>query len=292
MDYFIQKINQQSSSPVRKDMIGCISPYKKQTALINEQLKNKYKDKCKNFVSVNTVDAFQGQEKDVIILSTVRGSPNITDEQSSIGFLNDIRRLNVAITRSKFVLIILGNSKTLSTKKIWKDYFQYLLQNQSYIRISQPQDLERTLSFHFEGITFPRNLDFSPDPSSRSLKIQSQISSAKSSLSKASTKPSPVQHHNNRTQPNQQLSLPVTWTTLKARPNPWINQNAKTEKIEKKIKIEENPFVPRQELPQIFINNSNPNLKLSSLFKNKPSQSSNSKNSPSPSILNQLLTIS
>jgi len=281
---------------MKRDMIGCISPYKKQTALINEQLKNKYRDKYKNAISVNTVDAFQGQEKDVIILSTVRASPNPTEEQSSIGFLNDVRRLNVAITRSKFVLIILGNSKTLSTKKIWKDYFQYLLQNQSYIRISQPQDLERTLSMYFEGINIPRYLDLSSDPSSRSLKIQgnnkSQISSAKSSLSKASTKPSPAQNKTEiPNQPNLQLSLPVNWTTLKARPNPWINHTTKIEKFEKKIRIQESPFMTREESPQIIVNNfqsnHSQNLRLSSLFKTK--HLSAGKNSYSPSILNQLL---
>jgi len=63
-------------------------------------------------IEVNTVDAYQGREKDIIIISTVR-----TEE---LGFLNDYRRMNVAITRAKHFMWIVGNSKSLSKSTKWK----------------------------------------------------------------------------------------------------------------------------------------------------------------------------
>lgn len=87
-----------------------ITPYQSQKRRIDNSL-------CNSEIKVNTVDSFQGQEKDVIIVSTVRANPS-----GLIGFLNDDRRTNVAITRSKHLLIIIGHLKTLSTSKSWCAY--------------------------------------------------------------------------------------------------------------------------------------------------------------------------
>jgi hypothetical protein len=91
-----------------KDQIGIISPYKAQVDLIRNQLNLVEKDgeRCE----VSTVDGFQGREKEVIILSLVRSNP-----QHEVGFLADERRLNVAITRPKRLLVIVGDSATVST---------------------------------------------------------------------------------------------------------------------------------------------------------------------------------
>ena len=71
-------------------------------------------DKILKVVDVNTVDAFQGQEKDIIILSCVRGGAN-----RGIGFLGDVRRMNVAFTRAKCSLFVLGNADALETNEQW-----------------------------------------------------------------------------------------------------------------------------------------------------------------------------
>lgn len=96
--------------------IGVISPYKSQV----RQLKNRLGPLCRaqdcrlqDTVEVNTVDAFQGREKDIIIFNCVRSNDNST-LTSALGFLIDERRLNVAITRPKYFLLVIGNSKTLS----------------------------------------------------------------------------------------------------------------------------------------------------------------------------------
>ncbi len=85
---------------IEVDDIGIISPYADQVKIIQEMTP----------VEVKTVDGFQGREKEIIIISTVR-----SNENENIGFLRDLRRLNVAITRAKRKLIIVGNINTLKT---------------------------------------------------------------------------------------------------------------------------------------------------------------------------------
>ncbi len=85
--------------------IGVISPYEAQKNRLIQVL-SKTSEACD--VQIGDVDAFQGEEKDVIFLSMVR-----SNKRSQIGFLKDPRRLNVAVTRAKFVLAIMGNASTL-----------------------------------------------------------------------------------------------------------------------------------------------------------------------------------
>jgi regulator of nonsense transcripts 1 len=103
-------------SGVLPSQIGVITPYEGQRSYVvnymqfNGSLKKElYKD-----VEVASVDAFQGREKDYIILSCVR-----SNEHQGIGFLSDPRRLNVALTRAKYGVVILGNPKVLSKHPLW-----------------------------------------------------------------------------------------------------------------------------------------------------------------------------
>ena len=92
--------------------IGVIAPYKKQVLKIRDRLAlTPFGDEVK----VGTTEEFQGQERLAIILSTVRSSPNYlnTDDQSSLGFLANPKRFNVAITRAKALLIVVGNPNVL-----------------------------------------------------------------------------------------------------------------------------------------------------------------------------------
>lgn len=73
-------------------------------------------DDDQNNIEFNTIDGFQGREMDVIILSLVRSNKN-----SNIGFLTDRRRMNVAITRAKYLLVVIGNIKTLKNDTFWKN---------------------------------------------------------------------------------------------------------------------------------------------------------------------------
>ena len=95
--------------------IGIITPYKDH----EDFLKNLIKD-----VEIKTVDGFQGREKEVIIISLVRSNP-----EEEIGFLDDVRRLNVALTRAKRKLIIVGDANTLKSNRIYNKLINYIKEN-------------------------------------------------------------------------------------------------------------------------------------------------------------------
>ncbi|KAM0687683.1 hypothetical protein COBT_001077 [Conglomerata obtusa] len=99
--------------------IGIISPYLAQVELITEKI-----EKIKLNIKANTVDSFQGQEKDVLIISLVR-----SNDESEIGFLNEIRRTNVAITRCKMGLFVVGNSATFEKCKFYREFIDFLYAN-------------------------------------------------------------------------------------------------------------------------------------------------------------------
>lgn len=94
--------------------VGIISPYRAQVELLQDEF-----PQVKN-VSVNTVDSFQGQERDVIYISLVR-----SNEKSEIGFLRDYRRMNVAMTRARKKLVIVGDSATLGNDKFYSEFLAY-----------------------------------------------------------------------------------------------------------------------------------------------------------------------
>eukprot|EP00020_Sapocribrum_chincoteaguense_P005442 CAMPEP_0170755404 /NCGR_PEP_ID=MMETSP0437-20130122/13502_1 /TAXON_ID=0 /ORGANISM="Sexangularia sp." /LENGTH=1019 /DNA_ID=CAMNT_0011094575 /DNA_START=78 /DNA_END=3137 /DNA_ORIENTATION=- len=105
-------------SGVRPDQIGVITPYEGQRAYFSSYLSRAGSLRAELYerLEVASVDAFQGREKDYIILSTVR-----SNERTGIGFLSDPRRLNVALTRAKFGMVILGNPRVLCKQALWNN---------------------------------------------------------------------------------------------------------------------------------------------------------------------------
>ena len=101
---------------------GLISPYKAQIRYMRQLIrKNSFFKPFFRLISVNTVDGFQGQERDVIFISLVRAN-----ESGNIGFLKDLRRMNVAITRARMKLIILGDTSTLLHHPFYKAFYTYI----------------------------------------------------------------------------------------------------------------------------------------------------------------------
>lgn len=96
--------------------IGIISPYKEQIFKLKTAFVSRYGKPILNAIDFNTVDGFQGQEKEVIIMSCVRANNN-----KAVGFLSDVRRMNVALTRAKTTLWVLGNLQTLNSNRVWRD---------------------------------------------------------------------------------------------------------------------------------------------------------------------------
>lgn len=97
--------------------VGIISMYRGQLVELKSRFAKRFGRDIIGKIDFNTVDGFQGQEKDIIILSCVRAGPGVT----SVGFLADVRRMNVAITRSRSSLYILGHTATLErSDPVWK----------------------------------------------------------------------------------------------------------------------------------------------------------------------------
>ncbi|KAM0959526.1 hypothetical protein ACFX15_024098 [Malus domestica] len=103
--------------------IGIITPYKSQLSLLRSRFSSAFGSSTMDDMELNTVDGFQGREVDILILSTVRAAEPSSaapgSNSSSIGFVADVRRMNVALTRAKFSLWILGNARTLQTNQNW-----------------------------------------------------------------------------------------------------------------------------------------------------------------------------
>jgi senataxin len=99
--------------------IAIISPYKLQVNCIRHELSKTLPDHVAKNIEVNTVDSFQGREKDIVFFSCVRSG---NSSSRSIGFLSDKRRLNVAITRAKNCLVIVGDAQRLSIDATWDDF--------------------------------------------------------------------------------------------------------------------------------------------------------------------------
>ena len=99
--------------------VGVISPYRAQIQYLRQLIRKRaFFKPFRHLISVNTVDGFQGQERDIILISLVRAN-----EQGQIGFLKDLRRMNVAITRARMKLIILGNVQTLTQHPFYKKLY-------------------------------------------------------------------------------------------------------------------------------------------------------------------------
>ena len=102
--------------------VGIISPYRAQVQLLRRLLrKREFFKPFRSLISVNTVDGFQGQERDIIVISLVR-----SNDEGQIGFLRDLRRMNVAITRARMKLIILGDRGTLCRHPFYRKLWQYV----------------------------------------------------------------------------------------------------------------------------------------------------------------------
>ena len=121
LESYIQKIGENRVLDEQIDF-GLISPYKAQVQYLRNKIKSSsFFRRFRPLITVNTVDGFQGQERDVIFISLVRAN-----ESGQSGFLNDVRRMNVAITRARMKLVILGNATTLTKHTFYHKLMEYI----------------------------------------------------------------------------------------------------------------------------------------------------------------------
>lgn len=186
--------------------IGIISPYKEQIRLLKKTFVDKYGSLILKQIDFNTVDGFQGQEKDIILFSCVRA-----ETHSGIGFVADIRRMNVALTRARASLWVVGFVDALISNKTWRDLFHdakdrnlvtearlgftKYLNNSSKPKIEEITENTKSLQKKSSGFFLPdkkRSIVNEDDPNLKDSKIrktnlsQKSVSAAKIPVKKSS----------------------------------------------------------------------------------------------------------
>ena len=121
LQHYFEKVGRTRILEERID-VGIISPYRAQVQYLRQLIrKREFFKPYRQLISVNTVDGFQGQERDVILISLVRAN-----DEGQLGFLSALRRMNVAITRARMKLIILGDTTTLARHPFYAKLFRYI----------------------------------------------------------------------------------------------------------------------------------------------------------------------
>jgi senataxin len=120
--------------------IGIITPYKRQLAVLRSRFTGAFGAQVTADMEMNTVDGFQGKEVDILVLSTVRATHSAPDgvNQSRIGFVADVRRMNVALTRAKLSLWVLGNTRTLQRDHNWGALVKDAKEREVIIPVKRP----------------------------------------------------------------------------------------------------------------------------------------------------------
>ncbi|KAK3035534.1 hypothetical protein RJ639_034739, partial [Escallonia herrerae] len=124
--------------------IGIITPYKCQLSLLRSRVSSAFGSSVMAEIELNTVDGFQGREVDILLLSTVRAakpcSASSRNSSSNIGFVADVRRMNVSLTRAKHSLWILGNARTLQTNDNWSALIRDAEERNLIVSTKRPYD--------------------------------------------------------------------------------------------------------------------------------------------------------
>ncbi|TFY69567.1 hypothetical protein EVJ58_g358 [Rhodofomes roseus] len=147
--------------------IGVISMYRGQIVAIRRAFEERFGPEITSIVDFNTVDGFQGQEKDIIILSCVRAGPNV----QTVGFLRDVRRMNVALTRAKSSIFVLGHAPTLErSDDIWRSI------------VVDARERNRLANVNVAYFTAPTKATTKPVSSTKAPKTQSKIQSPETAM--------------------------------------------------------------------------------------------------------------
>ncbi|KAJ3675167.1 hypothetical protein LUZ60_004209 [Juncus effusus] len=115
------------------NLVAIISPYRHQVKLLKERFKETFGENYDQVVDINTVDGFQGREKELVIFSCVRAN-----EGKGIGFVSDFRRMNVGITRARSSVLVVGSAKTLYQDEHWSNLVNSAKERQNFFEVAKP----------------------------------------------------------------------------------------------------------------------------------------------------------
>ncbi|XP_044065668.1 putative helicase mov-10-B.1 [Siniperca chuatsi] len=148
----VDHLHKKGVTKIEPREIGIIAPYRKQVEKIQNALqmdKDLRKENLKN-VLVGSVEQFQGKEFNVILVSTVRSNPKLTahKQQFTLGFVDNEKRFNVAMTRARALLIVVGDPRVLKTDHVWNKFIHYCSKEGGYrgITVSDAEEEEDTLT--------------------------------------------------------------------------------------------------------------------------------------------------
>ncbi|AQK62887.1 putative helicase MAGATAMA 3 [Zea mays] len=113
--------------------VGVISPYRHQVKLLKDSFRSTFGDQSRELIDVSTVDGFQGREKEIVIFSCVR-----CNKEQKIGFVSDFRRMNVAITRAKSAVLVVGSASTLKQDKHWNNLVESAKERNCLFKVPKP----------------------------------------------------------------------------------------------------------------------------------------------------------
>ncbi|CAN6248615.1 unnamed protein product [Urochloa humidicola] len=113
--------------------VAVISPYRQQIKLLRDNFRLTFGDQSKELIDVNTVDGFQGREREVVIFSCVR-----SNKEQKIGFVSDFRRMNVAITRARSAVLVVGSASTLEKDEHWNNLVESAKERNRYFKVPKP----------------------------------------------------------------------------------------------------------------------------------------------------------
>ncbi|KAI9169121.1 hypothetical protein LWI28_007298 [Acer negundo] len=150
----VQKLYNAWNGSKKKLSVGVVSPYNGQVVAIQQKLGRKYENRDGFSVRVKSVDGFQGSEEDIIIISTVR-----SNSSGSIGFLSKLQRVNVALTRARHCLWILGNERTLTrSNSVWGTLVRNAKYRRCFFNADEDKDLARAMFAHRSNVYEDKDL--------------------------------------------------------------------------------------------------------------------------------------
>ena len=128
LEQLFERLEVERTADVWQLSVGIIAPYKEQVLLLRQRLADyPLLERYKESISIQTIDGFQGQERDIIAISWVR-----SNAEGDIGFLKDLRRTNVALTRARKKLVVIGDSATLANHPFYARWVEYAEQINAY----------------------------------------------------------------------------------------------------------------------------------------------------------------
>lgn len=128
--HLYNSLNGVTAGLVSQSRVAIITPYSQQANLLKRIFRGVMGNDFGRFVEINTVDAFQGREANIVIFSAVRAAGS-----HGIGFLSDVRRMNVALTRAKHFMFILARCRSIAVNPYWRDLVDHARQSKSVVRV-------------------------------------------------------------------------------------------------------------------------------------------------------------